>query len=108
MQLASNPDSLPAANSVPPSMSPSSKSQSPAGNAAVATLLGWFLPGAGQLYLGQMVLGVIAFVVVQGCFGLGYLLSDGRVLDEVSDTTRLSELFGSSIDPEQLGVTMQD
>ncbi|MFT5081281.1 MAG: hypothetical protein ACI84E_001940, partial [Planctomycetota bacterium] len=63
MQPDANPDSLPALNPVFYPMSSSTTSQSPAGNATVATLLGWFLPGAGQLYLGQMALGVIAFVV---------------------------------------------
>ena len=79
-------------------MSTSSQSQSPPGNAAVATLLGWFLPGAGQLYLGQMVLGVIAFVVVEGCFGLGYLLSDGRVWEFLDAELRSG--FATLLSPE--------
>ena len=60
-------------------MSTKTPAPKPLGNPVVATLLGWFVPGAGQLYMGQLALGVIAFVVVEGVFGLGYLLSDGRV-----------------------------
>ncbi|MFT5830517.1 MAG: TM2 domain-containing membrane protein YozV [Bacteroidia bacterium] len=98
MQPDANPDSLPALNPVFYPMSSSTTSQSPAGNATVATLLGWFLPGAGQLYLGQMALGVIAFVVVEGCFGLGYLLSDGRVWEFLDAELRSD--FATLLSPE--------
>ena len=94
MQPARNPDSLPAQDP----MSTSNTTPSQTGNPAVATLLGWFIPGAGQLYLGQMALALIAFVVVEGCFGIGYLLSDGRVWEFLD--LELRSGFATLLSPE--------
>jgi hypothetical protein len=52
-----------------------------AGDPNVAALLTWFLPGAGHLYLGRAVPALLAFVVIEGLYALGWLLSDGRVLE---------------------------
>ncbi len=48
------------------------------GEPIVAVLLTWFLPGAGHVYLGRLVPGILAFLVVEGLYALGWLLSDGR------------------------------
>lgn len=47
----------------------------------VAVLLTWFLPGAGHLYLGRTVLALGAFLVVEGLFLGGLLLSHGRTFE---------------------------
>ncbi len=47
------------------------------GDPNVATLLTWFIPGAGHLYIGRPIFGLIAFVIVEGLFLLGLKLSDG-------------------------------
>jgi len=51
------------------------------GDPLVALFLTWFLPGAGHLYLGRVVPGLVLFLVVEGLFGLGWLLSDGRTFE---------------------------
>jgi TM2 domain-containing membrane protein YozV len=79
-------------------MSINNQPPKPLGNPAVATLLGWFLPGAGQFYLGQLTLGLIAFVVIEGLFGLGYLLSDGRVWEFLD--AELRSPFATLLSPE--------
>ncbi len=45
----------------------------------VAVLLSWFVPGAGHLYLGRTGYALAAFLLVEGLYALGYLLSDGLV-----------------------------
>lgn len=52
--------------------------KAPIANPTVATLLTWFLPGAGHLYLGRFGTAILAFLLVEGTFALGFLLSDGR------------------------------
>ena len=49
----------------------------PSGEPNVATLLTWFLPGAGHLYIGRATFGLIAFAVVEGLYLLGLKLSGG-------------------------------
>ena len=51
------------------------------GDPNVAMLLTWFLPGAGHMYLGRLVPGLIALVVVEGLYALGWMLSDGRTFE---------------------------
>lgn len=65
---------------------------------AVATLLTWFLPGAGHVYLGRISFGLIAFVVLEGLYALGYLLSDGRSF-QVLDP-ELQGPFATALSPE--------
>src|SRR5262245_28083847 len=48
------------------------------GDASVAVLLTWFLPGAGHLYLGRPGLAALIFVVVEGLYALGWFLCSGR------------------------------
>jgi hypothetical protein len=47
------------------------------GDPSVAALLTWFLPGAGHLYLGRPGFALQAFVVVEGAYLLGLVLSQG-------------------------------
>ncbi len=49
----------------------------PSGDPTVATLLTWFIPGAGHLYLGRAGFGILAFVLVEGLYLLGLKLSGG-------------------------------
>ena len=47
------------------------------GDPNVAALLTWFLPGAGHLYIGRTLTGVLGFTVVWGLYWLGLELSHG-------------------------------
>jgi TM2 domain-containing membrane protein YozV len=51
------------------------------GDPSVAMLLTWFIPGAGHLYLGKVRTGVLAFVIIEGLYGLGFWLSKGLFLN---------------------------
>ena len=50
----------------------------PVVNPTIATLLTWFVPGAGHLYMGRLGMAILAFLCVEGVFVLGYVLSEGR------------------------------
>lgn len=60
-----------------------SASRTPArrGDPNVAAFLTWFVPGGGHLYLGQLPLALAAFLFVEGLYGLGWVLSGGRVFE---------------------------
>lgn len=58
------------------------------GDSAVAVLLTWFLPGAGHVYLGRFVAGGLAFVLLEGLFALGWLLSEGRTFEYLDPELR--------------------
>jgi len=60
----------------------------PSGDPTVATLLTWFLPGAGHLYLGRTGFALLAFVVVEGLFLLGIKLSDGMGFEFLQEELR--------------------
>lgn len=45
------------------------------------TLLTWFLPGAGHVLLGAYGTALLAFVLVQGLYVAGFLLSDGQAFE---------------------------
>ena len=64
--------------------SPSARRGDP--NAAV--LLNWFLPGAGHLYLGHTGFGLLALVLVEGLYALGWFLSAGRVFEYLDPELR--------------------
>jgi len=51
------------------------------GDPNVAVLLTWFLPGSGHFYLGRWVPGLLAFLLVEGLYGLGWYLSGGRTFE---------------------------
>jgi TM2 domain-containing membrane protein YozV len=47
----------------------------------VATLLAWFVPGAGHLFLGEIAAAGIGFALVAGLYGLGLSLSGGMTFE---------------------------
>lgn len=51
------------------------------GDANVAALLTWFLPGAGHLYLKQYGLGLALFALVEGLYFLGLRLAGGMTFE---------------------------
>ncbi len=51
------------------------------GDPNVAVLLSWFLPGAGHLYLGLFVPGLLLFVGLEGLYALGWWLAQGRTVE---------------------------
>ena len=57
------------------------KTNEPRGDPTMASWLGWILPGAGQLYLGEPILAAAAFMLVMGLFFAGIRLSDGMVFE---------------------------
>ena len=61
-------------------MSPK-KTQEPARDPNVATLLTWFLPGAGHVYLGDFRTALLAFLLVDGIFLLGFTLTGGATVE---------------------------
>ncbi len=57
------------------------KSREPRGHPLVAVFLTWLMPGAGHLYLGLPVLGLLGFGIVQGVYFLGLQLSGGMLFE---------------------------
>lgn len=53
----------------------------PRGDANVATVLTWLVPGAGHVYLGAPIFGICAFLAVTGVYLLGIRLSDGMAFE---------------------------
>jgi len=78
-----------------PSRRPSSQ---PSGDSTVATLLTWFLPGAGHLYIGRATFGILAFVLVEGLYLLGLKLSDGMGFEFLQEELRGA--FAPALAPE--------
>jgi len=74
------------------------KNQAPRGDPTVATLLTWFAPGAGHLYLGQTNLAIAAFVIIEGLFLLGIKLSDGMLFEFLQADLRTT--FAPILTPE--------
>jgi TM2 domain-containing membrane protein YozV len=68
------------------------------GSPAVATLLAWFVPGAGHLYLGQFGAALLGFVLVAGLFGLGLRLSGGMTFEYLDPELRGT--FSPLLSPE--------
>ena len=58
------------------------------GDPNVAVLLTWFLPGAGHVYLGALGPGLLALLVVEGLYALGWVLSEGRVFEVLDPELR--------------------
>ena len=67
-----------------PSPRPSERS----GDANVATLLGWIVPGAGHLYLGRQTVAAAGFALVAGLYFLGLKLSGGMGFEFLQDELR--------------------
>lgn len=60
-------------------MSSSQTIQEPRGDPGYASLLGWLIPGAGHVYVGLPLVGLVVFLGVFGLLLLGIRLSDGMV-----------------------------
>lgn len=58
-------------------MDPQAKSSNP----NVAAVLSWIVPGAGHLYLGRLGWAAIGFVLIEGLYYLGLVLSEGRTFE---------------------------
>jgi hypothetical protein len=58
------------------------------GDPAVAVLLTWFLPGAGHVYIGRIGFGALVFLVLEGLFALGWLLTEGRTFEYLDPELR--------------------
>ena len=68
------------------------------GDPNVAVLLTWFLPGSGHMYLGRVGFGLLAFVVVEGLYALGWILADGRTFEYLDPELR--GWLATSLTPE--------
>ena len=69
-----------------------------AGDPTIATLLTWFVPGAGHLYVGRVGLAIAGFLVIQGLYLLGVMLSDGMFLEYLPGEMR--GRFAAALTPE--------
>lgn len=58
------------------------------GDPNVAVLLTWFLPGAGHLYLGRTGFALVAFVVLEGLYFLGWSFAGGRTFEYLDPELR--------------------
>ena len=74
------------------------KAETPRGDPSTATILTWIFPGAGHLYLGAPLFGLLAFVVLQGLYLLGLRLSDGMVFAFLDADLRVP--FAGALTPE--------
>ncbi|MEX1025946.1 MAG: DUF6677 family protein [Planctomycetota bacterium] len=68
------------------------------GDANVALLLTWFLPGAGHAYLGRVQAAALWFVLLEGLYALGWWLSDGRSFEFLDPELRGN--FATILSPE--------
>jgi hypothetical protein len=68
------------------------------GDPTVAVLLSWFLPGAGHMYVGRIGAGLLAFVLVEGLYALGWFLADGRTFEYLDPELRGT--FATVLAPE--------
>jgi hypothetical protein len=68
------------------------------GDPLVAVLLGWFLPGAGHVYLGRARRGVLGFAVVGGLYLLGLALAGGQTFEFLDPELRSP--FAVALTPE--------
>lgn len=68
------------------------------GNASTAAVLTWFLPGAGHLYLGRGLAGLLVFALVEGLYFLGLKLSGGRTFEFLD--VELRTLVAPLLSPE--------
>jgi uncharacterized protein DUF6677 len=67
-------------------------------NPNVAALLTWFVPGAGQIYLGRLLPGVAILLLVDGMYWLGLKLSAGMTFEYLD--LELRGLFAPALSPE--------
>jgi TM2 domain-containing membrane protein YozV len=67
-------------------------------NPDLAAILTWLLPGAGHLYIGRPLFGLLAFAVVEALYFLGLQLSDGRLFEYLDP--ELQSPFAGALAPE--------
>ncbi|MFN0009233.1 MAG: DUF6677 family protein [Planctomycetota bacterium] len=70
----------------------------PRANPDLAAMLTWLVPGAGHLYIGRPLFGLLSFAVVQGIYYLGLRLSDGRLFEYLDP--ELQSAFAGALAPE--------
>lgn len=63
-----------------------------------AAILTWFVPGAGHVYLGRPLFGMLAFLLVEGLYVLGVRLSEGRLFEFLERD--LQSAFAGGLSPE--------
>jgi TM2 domain-containing membrane protein YozV len=68
------------------------------GEPNTAVLLSWVIPGAGHVYLGQVRVGLLCFLVVEGLYWLGVKLSHGMFLEYLPPEMRST--FAAALTPE--------
>ena len=69
-----------------------------AGDPLIAVLLTWLVPGAGHAYLGRTAFAIIAFLIIEGLYVIGVLLSDGMFLEYLPQEMRTR--FAAALAPE--------
>ncbi|MEM6674297.1 MAG: DUF6677 family protein [Planctomycetota bacterium] len=78
--------------------SETTKRDGPLPNPNLAALLTWLVPGAGHFYLGRVRTAVIAFVVIEGIYLVGVMLSQGMFLEILPPEMR--GRFAAALTPE--------
>lgn len=78
----------------------------PRRNANVAAYLTWFLPGAGHVYAGRALLGLVVFAFIEGLYVLGYVLSEGRAFEFLDPELRSSVAPALSPEAGNLGAIL--
>jgi hypothetical protein len=66
----------------------SAGARAPRGDATVAALLTWFVPGAGHLLLGDIPVALLGFGIVGGLYALGLSLSGGMTFEYLDPELR--------------------
>ncbi len=75
-----------------------SAARSGRGDPNVAAILTWVIPGAGHVYLGAPIFGIVAFLCVTGLYLLGIRLSDGMAFEFLQ--TDLRSMIAPVLAPE--------
>jgi hypothetical protein len=75
-----------------------SKQPTQAGEPNIAALLTWFVPGAGHVYIGKPLFGLIAFAIVEGLYFAGVRLSHGMLFEYLEPDLRGP--FAGALTPE--------
>lgn len=75
-----------------------SKHTTPRGDPNLAAIFTWLLPGAGHVYIGRPMFGLLAFAAVEGLYLLGIRLSEGRAFEFLQ--ADLQGPFAGALTPE--------
>jgi hypothetical protein len=68
------------------------------GSPDFAAILTWFVPGAGHVYIGRPLFGLIAFLLIEGLYFLGVHFTDGRLFEFLESD--LQGPFAGALAPE--------